>query len=285
MRQIDLHVHTTASDGTFSPAEVVELANKNHLAAIAITDHDCIAGVDEAVLTGTRLGVEVISGAELSCSYDGRKEIHILGLFIDPHDISLTSRLTELKEIRDQRNERIAERFHEIGIPVSMDELKAMYPDAVITRAHFASYLYAKGLAKSVKEVFDRYLNDNGPCYVPREKLNPKDTIRLIHNAGGLAILAHPVRYHMGNDTLAECVRNLTRLGLDGLEALYSTYTASEESQIRRLAKENHLVISGGSDFHGNNKPFIALGKGTGHLSIPYDILDNLKSHLKMGRL
>lgn len=285
MKQIDLHVHTTASDGTLTPTQVVALAKEKNLSAIAITDHDTTEGVNEAIRAGLDLGVEVVPGAELSCSYDGKKEIHILGLFIDQNDITLTSRLSELKIIREQRNDRIADRFNEIGIPVSMDELREMYPDAVITRAHFASYLCTKGLAKSVKEVFDRYLNDNGPCYVAREKLNPKDTISLIHNAGGLAILAHPVRYHMGKDSLAECVRTLTRMGLDGLEALYSTYTASDESQIRCLAKEYHLILSGGSDFHGDNKPFITIGKGTGHLSVPYDILDNLRAHLKMDRL
>lgn len=281
MKQIDLHVHTTASDGTLTPAQVVALAGDIGLAAVAITDHDTTEGVDEALAAGKQLGVEVISGAELSCSYDGKKEIHIVGLFIDPHNDSLISRLQELKEIRSRRNDRIAERFNDIGIPVDMEELKSMYPDAVITRAHFASYLYVKGYSKSVKEVFDRYLNDNGPCYVARTKLNPKDTISLIHNAGGLAVLAHPIRYHMGNSALSSCVSTLTRFGLDGLEAFYSAYTPSDESLMRRLAKENHLILSGGSDFHGSNKPFISLGKGTGHLSVPYDILENLKAHLR----
>lgn len=279
MKYIDLHVHTTASDGTLSPTEVVCYAKEKNLSAIAITDHDTTDGVKEAIEAGNRYEVEIIPGAELSCSYDGHKELHILGLFLDPKNIDLTSRLKELNEIRQQRNHRIAERFIDMGIPVSIEEITEMYPDAIITRAHFASYLFAKGYAGSIKEVFDRYLHDHGPCYVPRERLNPCDTIHLIHNAGGLAILAHPMRYRFGLDALSVCVKSLTVLGLDGLEGLYSTYTGSDESCIRRLAKENHLLLSGGSDFHGANKPFIDLGDGTGKSPIPYHILENLRSH------
>lgn len=279
MKRIDLHVHTTASDGTLSPTEVVRYAKEKNITAIAITDHDTTNGIHEALIAGKEYNVEVISGAELSCSYDGHKEIHIVGLFLDPDNIDLNNRLIELKEIRNQRNDQIAERFAKIGIPVSIEEMQSMYPDAIITRAHFASYLCTKGYAKSVKEVFDRFLHDHGPCYVPRQRLNPKDTIELIHNAGGLAILAHPMRYRLGNDALAACVQTLTRFGIDGLEALYSTYSASDESCIRHLAKENHLLLSGGSDFHGANKPFIDLGEGTAKSLIPYDILENLKSH------
>lgn len=280
MNPIDLHVHTTASDGTLTPSEVVSLAINSGLSAIAITDHDTIDGVEEALAAAKDKSFEVVPGVELSCSYDGKKEIHILGYYIDQTNTELVSRLCELKEIRDQRNVQIAEKFNAIHIPVSMEEMQQMYPDAVLTRAHFASYLCAKGYAKSIREVFDRYLGDNGPCYVARKKLNPKDTIDLIHHSGGLAFLAHPVRYHMGNDALCQLVSVLAHMGLDGLEAIYSTYTASDESQIRCLAKENHLIISGGSDFHGTNKPLINLGTGKGHLRVPYDILSNIRSHL-----
>lgn len=280
MKYIDLHVHTTASDGTMTPGDVVKLAAKNDLAAISITDHDTIDGIDEAVSSGKEYGIEVIPGIELSCALN-KKEIHILGYYIDYKNKDFTYRLDKLKEIRDNRNDMIAEKFNKIGIPVSMKEMHEMYPDAIVTRAHFASYIHEKGYAGSIKEVFDRYLNDNGPCFVAREKLNPAETINMIHETGGLAFLAHPVRYRLGKSELEKIVKLLTEYGLDGLEAVYSTYTLSDETQIRMLAKENRLIISGGSDFHGSNKPFIELGKVKGNLSIPYDILSNIKAKLK----
>lgn len=280
MKYIDLHVHTSASDGTMTPREVIKLASEKGLSAISVTDHDTTDGIDEAVSAGIEFNIEVVPGIELSCALD-KKEIHILGYYIDYRNKEFSDRLNELKKVRDNRNDMIAEKFNAMGIPVSMKEMHEMYPDAIITRAHFASYIYEKGYAGSIKEVFDRYLNDNGPCFVAREKLNPAETINMIHKTGGLAFLAHPVRYRLGKSELEKTVKLLAEYGLDGLEAVYSTYTLSDETQIRMLAKENRLIISGGSDFHGSNKPFIELGKVKGHPAIPYDILSNIKANLR----
>lgn len=279
MDTVDLHVHSTASDGTLSPSEVICLAKKIRLRAIALTDHDTVDGMKEAKDAGTQTGIEVIPGVELSCSYL-KKEIHIVGLFIDDENPAFRAELDYLKDTRDARNEQMAEKFQERNIPVTTGMLKERFPDAVITRAHFAAWLHENNYVSSVRDAFDRYLNDDGPCYIPRYKMPCEETIRLIHDAGGIAILAHPVLYKMGTTELAKMVVYLKKCGLDGIEALYSTYTPSDETLIRKLAKENRLAISGGSDFHGDNKPYIKLGSGKGNLKIPYEVLINLRNIL-----
>lgn len=276
MKFVDLHVHSNASDGTLTPSEVVQLAKKTNLCAMALTDHDTVEGVAEAMAAGKENNIEVIPGVELSCAYIS-KEIHIVGLFVDCENTGFLDELTRLKETRNARNEEMAEKCREMGMQITMEELFNEYPDAVITRAHFAALLAKKGYVSSVKDAFDRYLNDHGPCFVPRYKMPCEETIALIHSAGGIAILAHPILYKLGNTELEKLVRYLTKCGLDGIEALYSTYTSGDETLIRKLARENGLLISGGSDFHGTNKPHIQLGVGKGNLKIPYDVLENLK--------
>lgn len=276
MKFVDLHVHSNASDGTLTPSEVVQLAKKTNLCAMALTDHDTVEGVAEAMAAGRENNIEIIPGVELSCAYIS-KEIHIVGLFVDCENTGFLDELTRLKETRNARNEEMAEKCREMGMQITMEELFNEYPDAVITRAHFAALLAKKGYVSSVKDAFDRYLNDHGPCFVPRYKMPCEETIALIHSAGGIAILAHPILYKLGNTELEKLVKYLTKCGLDGIEAIYSTYTAGDETLIRKLARENGLLISGGSDFHGTNKPHIRLGVGKGNLKIPYDVLENLK--------
>lgn len=276
MNYVDLHVHSNASDGTLTPSEVVCLAKKTGLCAIALTDHDTVEGVDEAVAAGREYHIEVVPGVELSCAYISR-EIHIIGLFVDCKNTGFLDELARLKNTRAVRNEQMVEKCREQGMCITMEELLAEYPDAVITRAHFAAFLAKKGYVSSVKDAFERYLNDHAPCFVPRYKMPCAQTIELIHSAGGLAILAHPVLYKLGNTELAKLVSYLTKCGLDGIEALYSTYTASDERRVLKLAKENALLISGGSDFHGTNKPHIHLGLCRSNMKISYDILEKLK--------
>lgn len=280
MNLVDLHVHSNASDGTLTPSEVVQLAKKTGLTAMALTDHDTVDGVAEAVTSSREYDIEIIPGVELSCAYIA-KEIHIVGLYIDCQNTSFLAELNRLKETRLARNEQMAAKCREHGLNITVEELINEYPDAVITRAHFASYLLKKGYVSCVKDAFDRYLNDHGPCFVPRYKMPCEETIELIHNAGGVAILAHPILYRLSDSELEKLVKYLTRCGLDGIEALYSTYTTGDETQIRKLARENGLLISGGSDFHGANKPHIQLGIGRGNLKIPYDVLENIKKSIK----
>lgn len=276
MNYVDLHVHSNASDGTLCPSEVVCLAKETGLCAIALTDHDTVEGVDEALAAGRQYNIEVIPGVELSCAYIS-KEIHIVGLFVDCRNQDFLDELTRLKDTRNARNEQMAQKCREQGMDITMKELLAEYPGAVLTRAHFAALLTKKGYVSSVKDAFERYLNDHGPCFVPRYKMPCEKTIELIHSAGGLAILAHPILYKLGNSELAKLVSYLAKCGLDGIEVLYSTYTASDERRVDKLAKENALLISGGSDFHGANKPHIRLGTCRSNMRIPYDILENLK--------
>jgi len=276
MKTIDLHVHSTYSDGTLTPEELVILAKKQGLSAMALTDHDTIVGVAEAVEAGSKYNIEIIPGIELSAAY-GSKEIHIVGLYVDYKDKAFNDALEQLRDIRNERNIKIIEKFKEKGIKISFNEMKQLYGNAVITRAHFADYLLAKGYIKSRSEAFERYIGENGPCYISREKLTPEDTIKLITAAHGVPILAHPTLYHLGNSEMDKLLKYLCKVGLKGIEAIYSTYSIGEELQIKKLARENHLIISGGSDFHGTNKPYLNLGTGRGHLCIPYEVLDNIK--------
>lgn len=276
MKKVDLHVHSTYSDGTLTPSELVAHAKALDINAFALTDHDTVEGVAEAVRAGNELGVEVVSGVELSTHYDS-KEIHIVGLYIDYTDEILKKELDSLRNSRENRNRQICQRFAGLGINVSYEKMLELYPDAVITRAHFADYLVKKSIVKSRNEAFERYLGDSCPCYVHREKMLPARAIELIKNAGGIAILAHPVLYHLGSEQMNKLMQYLCDSGISGLEAIYSTYSTGEELKMRKIAKEHNLLISGGSDFHGANKPDIEMGIGRGRLFIPYEILENIK--------
>ncbi len=276
MKAVDLHVHSTFSDGTLSPEELVQKAAQLGLAAMALTDHDTVDGIDQAVMAASETNVELIPGIELSTFYD-KKEIHIVGLYIDYTDKLFKKELENLKSCRERRNQQIAEKFTQLGIPVSYEEMRQMYAGAVITRAHFADYLVQKKYIKSRSEAFERYIGDSGPCYVPRRKMLPEEAISMIKSVGGVPILAHPVLYHLRTEQMNKLISYLCRSGIAGLEAIYSTYSSGEEIQMRKLAKENNLIISGGSDYHGANKPGIELGTGRGKLFVPEDVLDNIK--------
>ena len=275
-RIIDLHVHSTESDGTLTPEDLVAEAKKVGLAAFALTDHDTCQGVGKAMPCAASAGIELIPGIELSTDYHG-KEVHIVGLYIDIENEQLLKKTAEYRKCRSERNALMVEALRKEGLSITMEELVAENPDCVITRANIARFLYEHGQIKSVREAFDRYIGDHCKCYVGRLKVASTDAVRLIKEAGGTAILAHPLLYGLSNTNLQKMIDELKPAGLDGLEAIY-TYTTGEEQQMKRLARENGLLISGGSDFHGSNKPDIALGKGRGHLYIPYSVLETIKA-------
>ena len=275
-RIIDLHVHSTESDGTLTPKDLVAEAKKAGLAAFALTDHDTCQGVCKAMPLAASAGIELIPGIELSTDYHG-KEVHIVGLYIDIENEQLLKKTAEYRKCRSERNALMVEALQKEGLSITMEELVAENPDCVITRANIARFLYEHGQIKSVREAFDRYIGDHCKCYVGRLKVASTDAVRLIKEAGGTAILAHPLLYGLSNTNLQKMIDELKPAGLDGLEAIYSTYTG-EEQQMKRLARENGLLISGGSDFHGSNKPDIALGRGRGHLYIPYSVLETIKA-------
>lgn len=275
-RLIDLHVHSTASDGTLSPSEVVSLAAELKLSAIALTDHDTTAGIHEAEKAAAKAGIELIPGIELSCSYDER-EIHILGLYIDPDDSYLNSILRKFRYNRDNRNFKMIERLQEKGFKININDITSSFPDCVLTRAHIARYLVDTHQVGSLDIVFSKYIGDGCPCYVQRDKITPFEAVSLIESAGGMAFLAHPLLYKLEMPQLDKLVADLAGCGLAGLEAVYSTHFGKNEQNMRALAAKYGLLISGGSDFHGTNKPYIHLGSGKGNLAISYSILENIK--------
>ena len=267
--QIDLHVHSSASDGTLSPSELVLEAKKQGLLAFALTDHDTIDGIAEARTAAKEAGIELIPGVELSTEYK-EKEIHMVGLFLDETNPRLLEHLTRFRDNRKNRNLKMYELLQQEGFDITKEALQEMFPDAVLTRAHVARFLLDKGYIKSISEAFEKYIGDGCRCNVPREKISPQEAIELIHHAGGKAILAHPILYHMSDQRLRELITDCVSCGLEGIEALYSTYQPGDERYIRRLADEYNLKLSGGSDFHGSNKPQIHLGSGMGDLAVPY---------------
>ena len=285
MNTVDLHVHSDKSDGSFTPSQVVDLALAKGLSAFALTDHDTTAGLKEAQAAGKEKGIEVISGIEFSTGYPiagtAEKDIHIVGLFIDENAPAFQKHLKQFVDARIVRNKKMCDRLRADGIDISYEQLMEAFPGSVITRGHYARYLFEHGYVKSQPEAFDRYLGDHTKYFVPREKITPAQAVQLILDVKGIPILAHPTLYHLGKDQLNSLVQNLKEAGLVGIEAIYSTYSAGEERQMRQLAEKYQLLISGGSDFHGKNKPNLEIGTGYGKLFVPEDVLINLKNKRK----
>ncbi len=310
MSIIDLHVHSTKSDGTFTPIELVNYAMEKGLHAFALTDHDTVDGLQEAMEYAKQLRKafaqntlppeiaalqanrrkpltaasvpEVIPGIEFSTEYQG-KDIHIIGLYIDYMKPDFQKYLQDFIVSRTLRNRKMCTLLQEAGIDISYEKLREAFPNSVITRAHYAKYLMQQGYTKSLKEAFDRYVGDHCPYFVPREKVSPAQAVELILAADGIPILAHPILYRMSDARLDTLVAELKEVGLMGIEAIYSTYTAGEERQMRALAQKYHLLISGGSDFHGENKPKLDLGNGYGNLMVQGSVLSDIKR--SMGKL
>ena len=276
---VDLHVHSTASDGTYTPSELVEYAVQKGLSAFALTDHDTISGLKEAVQAAKSYSIEVIPGIEFSTEYNG-KDIHILGLAIEYQDPFFTQKLEQFIDSRDLRNEKMCRLLTEQGMEITFSQLKERFPNSVITRAHFARFMLEQKYIPKIETAFEKYIGDHGPCYVPREKVNPVQAIKLIREAKGIPVLAHPPLYKLPPKELDELVAHLAKHGLLGIEAIYSTYNRAAESQMRLLAKRYQLAISGGSDFHGKNKPYIDLGIGRGNLNVADEVWKNLKALL-----
>ena len=277
MKWIDLHNHTTASDGTFSPEQAVAYAAKKGLAAMAVTDHDTAAGAAEALGYAGRYGVEVIPGIEISADYRGLGGVHLLGYFIDPHSPHLAPVLDWIIADRTARNERIAALMRADGLDVSLEAMEEKHPGTVIGRPHFAQELVERGLCESVTEGFRRYLDRGKPYYQPRHFLPLDQAFRAIREAGGKAVFAHPLQYRLGNENLTALTARLTEAGCVGMECLYSGYTPEQSAYLMNLAARFGLCVTGGSDFHGSGKPQIDMGSGTGDLRVPYELLEKLR--------
>ena len=277
---IDLHIHSTASDGTLTPTEIVQSALKSTKSekdpiVIALTDHDTVAGVSEFLKEAKKYKerVTAIPGVEISTNYHG-VEIHILGYNVDPENKELLEQLKICRESRDGRNEKIISRLQAEGFQITMEDIKPEDPNETIARPHIAKQLMKKKYVSSVKEAFDKYLAEGRSCYVERIMPTPQEAIALIRNSGGIPVLAHLMYYKKLNAAEKEVlVSELKEAGLEGIEAYYNTYTPVEEEYVSSLAKQNALLLTGGTDFHGQNKPHISLFTGQGNMEVPEAIL------------
>ncbi|MEF2146156.1 MAG: PHP domain-containing protein [Desulfovibrionaceae bacterium] len=274
---IDLHTHTTASDGTLSPTELVRLAAQSKLRAVAVTDHDTTAGLAEALAAGQTFGIEVIPGCELSVG-EGKQSMHILGLWLRPEAPLLQEALDYVISERGKRNDRILAKLAELGIDLPYEEVTAL-AGSTVGRPHMAQALMARGLVKSVAEAFDKYLGNNAPAYVPRTRLTPARALELLRAEGATPILAHPYLLQLTLSDLEERLRMLMALGLEGMEVYYTEHPQHIRRAYADLADRLGLLKSGGSDFHGAVKPGIKLGKGKGDLHVSDTLLDAMRLH------
>lgn len=275
MKLIDLHTHTTASDGSMSPGELVRHAKEMGLAAVAITDHDTVDGVEEALEEGKRQGIEVIAGLEISLDY--HRELHMLGYFLHNTHSKIQPLLGSLKENRRLRNPKIIDKLNELGLHLTMDEAAAEAGGEVIGRPHIAKALLKKGYVKSTAEAFDKYLAEGKPAYFKKDKLDPEEGIRAIIAAGGIPVVAHPVHLNLSHGELDALFQQLKQAGLAGIEAYYVDNTEDMTGNLLRLAIKHDLLATGGSDFHGSFKPEIEIGTGRGNLKVPYEVLERMK--------
>jgi len=273
---IDLHTHSTASDGSFTPAALVERARDLRIEALALTDHDTVAGLEEFMAAGTRTGVETVPGCELSVTY-GSFKMHILGLFIPARPVKLLEAMDELVRHRHERNFVIVELLRAAGCNISYDEVREISGEGSVGRPHIAIALIRHGYVKSMQEAFDRYLGRRGKAYAPKEVLEAGQAIRLLKECQATVIMAHPFLNSFGQAELEGLVCTLKDQGLDGIEAYYSEHSSSQTAHCLSLAEKLDLAVSGGTDFHGAPKPKISLARGRGSLDIPYAVLERLK--------
>lgn len=275
MDYIDLHTHTTASDGTFTPTALVAYAKEKGLKAVAVTDHDTLDGLKEAMEAGKTYGITVIPGIEISSEYMGA-DLHMLGLNIHYEQPDFVSEIDRCHRLREERNDKMIARLNENGFHISEDDMQQHFGDSTFTRAHYAKMMIEKGYVKDTNEAFRKYLNPGMPCYIPREKITPQQAIRIIKLGHGKPVLAHPLLYHLTDEQIDELVGNLVKEGLVGIEAMYSLNKGDDTQRMTAIAEKHGLFITGGSDFHGAIKPDIDLGCGKGDLKVPVGLLENL---------
>lgn len=277
-KYIDLHTHSLKSDGSMTPAEVVREAKRAGLAAIALSDHDTVDGIKEAVAEGEKIGVEVVPAIEFSVISE--TETHILGYFIDINNPELKQTIEEIVDLRIQRNYVTCRKLNELGFDITIEEVRALAPNNFVGRAHFARVLMDKGYTESVKEGFDKYMSAGQYAYCEKQRLTAKEAIEIIKKCGGLSFLAHPHLTQFDDDKMKLYLKELKSYGLDGLEGYYTDYTPEMQEKYQSMAKELGLMISGGTDFHAKMKPHISIGTGLGNMKIPYSLIEEMKKRL-----
>lgn len=281
---IDLHTHSTASDGSLSPRELIKYAKKKGAAAISLTDHDTVEGIAEALTAGREQDLEVIPGLEISAQHNGGT-MHILGYYIDPSDPDLNQELNRLQEARRDRNPKIIEKLQGLGIPIDFNQVQEL-AKGQIGRPHIAQVLLQTGVVSCLEEAFQKYLTKGAAAYVEKFRFSPQTAISLILRAGGIPVLAHPKTLQCSSyRDLKVLVEELKATGLTGVEVLYPDHSSEQTGTYFSLVRELDLLYTGGSDFHGDNKEKVDLLVGLGDLKIPYKIVENLKAHLSNSTL
>lgn len=272
---IDLHIHSTASDGSDAPEIIARKAKALGLSAAAVTDHDNLGGVERFLASCRELGLTGFSGVEISASFEGRT-IHLLGYGVDPNYPELRTQFGTVLGGREERNRQIIAKLCELGLPLDWEEVAACAGSDVIARPHIALAMVKRGYVASTQEAFDKYLAVGKRAYCDRVRLTPEENIRLVRAAGGIAVWAHPNQWS-GDLAKVECALDaLVAMGLGGLECYYSTFTPEINVELLRMAKSRNLVATGGSDYHGTSKPDISIGTGFGHLAIPNSLVGPL---------
>jgi len=282
MSEIDLHVHTTASDGSMSPAEVVRYAKEKRLRAIAITDHDTVEGLEEAIREGDRTKIEVIPGVEVSVDFP-RGTMHLLGYYIDPNCSAFIEKLKIVQKAREERNLKMVKKLHALGVKIELAEVARIAEDGQIGRPHFARIMVQKKYAKTIQEAFDKFLRKGGPAYVEKFRFSPEEAMKCITTAQGLSALAHPFTLNQRNkNELETLLLELKEKGLEGIEVHYPEHSKEQIELYQYLAYKDGFFIAGGTDFHGLNKEGVDLGEGYGDMELPYSLVEAIKVRRKI---
>ena len=269
----DLHIHTTSSDGTKAPEEVVKMALERGLGAIAITDHDSVGGIKQGSESAAGTGLEVVAGVELS-SYIGEDGFHIVGLFINPEDSVLLEHLEFFRNFRKKRGGEIIKKLNNLGVKISMDDVLAVSGSGSVGRPHVAEALVKVGAVATTKEAFQIYIGNGKPAYVPKYKIDPKRAAEIIHATGGVAFLAHP---GISADSDAE-IRSIMAMGLNGIETVHAKHSPDQVAHLSELAESEEWLVSGGSDYHGVGGNELEIGECT----INVQFLENIRNFQKL---
>lgn len=272
---IDLHTHSTCSDGTLTPTQLVKAAKDAGLSAVALTDHDTVNGLKEALNAGKEYGIEVVTGIEFSVTTD--TPMHLLGLNFDINAPAITETLDEMVRNREIRNEAVIKKLQDLGFDVTIEEMMEFATSKVTGKSQIARVMIKKGYVSTVKEAFEKYLGFGKPAYVKRKSLSPEKAITIIKESGGIASLAHLNQTEKSDEELYKLLTYLKSVGLDAVEGYYTEYTDDMNKRYRKMAADIGLKLTGGSDFHGTNKDGYNIGVGKGNLRIPYQLLENIR--------
>jgi predicted metal-dependent phosphoesterase TrpH len=269
--QIDLHMHSTFSDGLKTPTELVRMAAANGLKAISLTDHDSVSGIPELLSASAESNLEVLSGCELSCEFDGR-DLHVLGYGVDHEHVAFGNTLQKFRDTRHERGLKIIEKLNALGVDITVEEVLARAEGAALGRPHVAAVLVEKGIVSRVAEAFDKYIAEGGPAYVPKYKMTASDAVNHIHGAGGLAFTAHPGIFLENESELHQMLDE----GFDGIEVYHPKHDARRRASLKAIADERGLLVSGGTDYHG----FAGRDLPMGSEEVSYDLLVAIKERL-----